>query len=190
MLLAHVLRVWAIVFFPGMIVHEAAHALACVVLGVKVTKIKFWGSACGSVTHHATTGWRNFVIAIAPFFVNTAAACLLFWIGHRGVLAMPFFELSLIGKVLLFYWLAFALAYFAFPSETDLRSGWSVLWRHYKSCLLFQNGFLSFFIHLFTLPLLVLAWVVFSVLGFMNQPRAGLAWGFIMFFAVALFVGI
>ncbi|MCK4326923.1 MAG: DUF3267 domain-containing protein [Candidatus Diapherotrites archaeon] len=180
----------SVLLFPGMMLHEISHALACALLGVGVTKVKLWGRRGASVTHSATTGWKNFAVAIAPFFVNTALAAVALWVGHAGLQKMVFFEPGKAASLLFFYWLGVSFAYYAFPSEADLNSGWKVLWRHYKARLFLQKGIVSTLLHWLTLPLLIPARVVLGVLGFMNQPRAGTAWAAIVFLATALMVGI
>ncbi|MFC2174798.1 M50 family metallopeptidase [archaeon] len=177
-------------FFPGMMLHEIAHAVACVLLGVDMTKIKLWGKSGASVTHRPTTGWKNFVVAIAPFFLNTLLAVVALWVGHIALMKTAFFVPGKIGYILLFYWLGASFAYFAFPSETDLKSGWKVLWRHYKSRLLLQKGVVSTLLHWLTLPLLIPARIVLGLMGFMNQPRAGTAWAVVLFLFTALVAGV
>jgi hypothetical protein len=41
-----------ILLFPGVIVHETAHVIACVLTNTKIEKISFWDEAGGSVLHH------------------------------------------------------------------------------------------------------------------------------------------
>lgn len=180
----------SILLFPGMILHELAHALACILLGVKVTRTKLWGPTGASVTHQATTGWKNFLVSIAPFFVNTPLALLSFYIGHAGVHYFAFIELEPILKIMLFYWLGVSFSFFAFPSETDLKSGWRTLWKHYANRMLFGKGIISAFLHWITAPLLFPAWIVLTVFGLINHPRMGLLWALALFLATALFVGI
>ena len=179
----------AILFFPGMVLHEISHAVACALLGVKVTKVRLWSRSGASVSHRATTGWKNFAVAIAPFFVNTALALAALWVGHQSLLRTAFFDAGRLGTIAFFYWLGASFAYYAFPSEADLNSGWGVLWRHYKSRLLLQKGALSALMHWLTLPLLLPARVALGLLGFMNQEGAGTAWAVFLFLVAAWAVG-
>lgn len=180
----------AVLLFPGMLLHELAHAFACVLLGVKVTKAKLWGIGGASITHKRTTGWRNFAVAVAPFFINSTAAILSFFLGNIGLEKIAFIDANRIVPVLFFYWLGVSFAYFAFPSETDLRSGWGELWRHYAGGLLFRRGIADALLCWLTLPLLPIAWLAVAMLRLLNRPRAGYAWAVVLFLAVALYIGL
>ncbi len=173
-----------------MALHELAHAAACVLLGVKVTKAKLWGLSGASITHQQATGWKNFIISTAPFFVNSLAALLSLYLGHIGLAKIAFLDWGRLVPVLLFYWLGVSFAYFAFPSETDLRSGWGELWRHYVTGIIFRRGVASAILCWLTLPLLPLAWLAVVMLRLSNQPRAGFAWAAVLFLVSALYVGI
>jgi len=179
----------SLLLFPGMLLHEIAHALACLLLGVRITKAKLWGLGGASITHQRTTGWRNFAVALAPFFVNSSVAVTSFYVGHIGLEKTVFIGSRLL-PILLFYWLGISFAYFAFPSEADLRSGWGELWGHYRSRLLSQAGAFAALLCWITLPLLPFAWMATAMLRLLNRPRAGLAWAVVLFLATALYLGV
>lgn len=70
--------VWlAVLFFPGTVVHEIAHALAASLLGVAVGNMEFIPKLegervkLGSVQVGHTDPLRRFLIGAAPFFVGT-----------------------------------------------------------------------------------------------------------------------
>jgi len=170
----------AVIFFPGMVLHELAHAVACFVFGSKVTAIKPWGPSGASVTHAGTTGWKNFAISLAPFFVNTALAALCFFAAHKLVILGPS------AQAAAFYWLGASFAYYAFPSDTDLDSGWKVLWKHYKDSLLLRRGIFAFLFHLVTFPLLLPAWFALKILGLLDAFTAGFAWAVFLLVLAAM----
>ncbi|OLZ42516.1 hypothetical protein A6E15_16795 [Natrinema saccharevitans] len=91
---------WAFVgllFAPGIVVHELAHAGACRLLGVKLTQTRLVGlpvipagltkPALGWVRHERPrSAWKAFLIAIAPLVVNTVAALSVFTAVTRSLL--------------------------------------------------------------------------------------------------------
>ncbi len=109
--------------FPGIPVHEAAHALACFLTGTRIHAIRWFklDLEVGSVTHERPRSpWAWMLIASAPFFVNTAlgfgiawAAC--HWTG--GWLRWPLL------------WLAVSIATHAFPSIEDATGLLESLWK-------------------------------------------------------------
>ena len=73
-------EVVAVFTFPGVVMHEVAHRLVCDLLNVPVYDVKYFiihKDAAGYVYHARTSLGKNFLIAIAPLFVNTIF-CMLF----------------------------------------------------------------------------------------------------------------
>jgi hypothetical protein len=99
-----------ILLFPGVIVHELAHAVACVITNTKIERISFWDEAGGSVTHHKPR--FSFVtqplISLAPLPVGIGLLFLL------STLLSPIGWISL-PILLIMVSLAATLA----PSQTD-----------------------------------------------------------------------
>ena len=91
---------WAFIgllFAPGIVVHELAHAGASRLLGVELTQMRLVGlpvipagltkPALGWVRHERPrSAWKAFLIAIAPLFVNTVAALSVFTAVKRSLL--------------------------------------------------------------------------------------------------------
>src|SRR5574343_407177 len=70
-----------ILFFPGIIIHESAHALACLLLDVPIKKIKFLGKSGGYVVHEDSRTDKIIIIALFPFIL-----LLMVWIGISSLL--------------------------------------------------------------------------------------------------------
>jgi hypothetical protein len=111
-------------------VHEAAHALACLLTGTRVHAIRWFklDLEAGSVTHDRPAGpWRWMLIASAPFFVNTALGFAAGWAAFHF---MP----PGIGR-LPALWLAVSVATHAFPSLDDATGLLESLWKEHPGFL-------------------------------------------------------
>lgn len=118
---------WAM---PGTVLHELAHALACLCLGVALGRIELFrprrhpdgGVTLGQVEHAHADPLRLALVAIAPFiFVPVlliGLACLLF---GNGVLSDPLgvFLDGAIWKQALFAYVLISSGAAAFPSPGD-----------------------------------------------------------------------
>lgn len=75
----------AVIYFPGVLVHEISHLLAATLLGVRVGHIEFWPSfsdgnlKLGSVRIEKTDAFRKTLIATAPVFVGTVVILGSLW---------------------------------------------------------------------------------------------------------------
>jgi hypothetical protein len=114
--------------FPGVIVHELAHALFCRWFGVAIYEVKFFqfstsfGEPAGYVIHGPTTkGWHNVMIGVGPFFVNSILGGV---IGAPG--AIPVIKFGGTNPLdWLMVWLGVSIAMHAFPSTGDAASIWA-----------------------------------------------------------------
>jgi hypothetical protein len=116
----------SLVTFPGIIVHEAAHQLMCRLTGTPVLDVCYFrvGNPSGFVMHgEPASGWKHFVISVAPFLLNTIVGFLI---------ALPT-ALVVAGKGepgpldMLLGWLGISVAMHAFPSTGDASSLWRSL---------------------------------------------------------------
>ena len=112
----------ALVTFPGIILHEWAHKFFCDRTRVPVYKTCYFrlGNPTGYVIHGPADNYgKAFLIATAPFLVNTIIAVILFFIA----VILP---LGLTAYIL--YWLGISIAMHSFPSSQDADN----LWQHSK----------------------------------------------------------
>jgi hypothetical protein len=110
----------ALLLAPGVILHEFAHHLFCLLTGVRVRKVVYFrlGNPAGFVVHDDPRLYRQVLAIVAgPFVLNSGAALVLFNTAlHRVVQAvdMPDYVLAagLAG-------LGLSVVLQAFPSRTD-----------------------------------------------------------------------
>ena len=117
--------------FPGVVVHELAHALFCRIFSLEIYQIQYFkvtpvrGSASGFVLHkRSEKGWQNLLVSIGPFFLNTVVGAVI-----GAPAAIPVFRFKA-GDPLdfLLIWLGVSIAMHAFPSTGDA----AVIWRTIK----------------------------------------------------------
>ena len=116
----------ALVTFPGVIVHEAAHQFMCRLTNTPVLKVCYFrmGDPCGYVLHgRPSSPWKHFLISVAPFLFNSILAVLV---------ALPT-ALAAVSKGemhpqdLLLGWLGISIGMHALPSSGDARSLWAAM---------------------------------------------------------------
>ena len=114
----------SIITFPGVIVHEFAHKLFCIMTHTHVREVCYFrfGNPAGYVIHDMpNTIWKHILIGIGPFIVNSI-------IGLSIGLIIVF--LKDIGQIKYFLvWLGVSIAMHSFPSSGDAKSIWSALWK-------------------------------------------------------------
>ncbi len=109
----------AFIFFPGTLVHEAAHAVMALILFLRVRSVELFphkqgnGLRLGSVLYEKKDPVRALIVGIAPFF----AGILFFWIiANFKLFTITNFYLSLaVG------YLIFAISSTMFSSKQDLK---------------------------------------------------------------------
>ncbi|MFA7061679.1 MAG: metalloprotease family protein [Pedobacter sp.] len=113
--------------FPGVIVHEFAHAWACRRMGIHVHKICYLrlGNPMGYVLHEQPVFvFQHIMVAVAPFFVSTALALAVSLSACVLARSQVFPEIRDMGA-LAAVWFSFSLALHAFPSNGDADSLWA-----------------------------------------------------------------
>jgi hypothetical protein len=151
----------ALVTFPGIILHEWAHKFFCDRTGVQVYKTCYFrlGNPAGYVIHGPVDNYgKSFLIATAPFLVNTFVAVIFFLIAVVIPLGVATYILC---------WLGIAVAMHSFPSSQDADN----LWAQAKAA--WHN------------PLVLLS---FPVIGLIKLARLLSAIWFDLLWAVALLV--
>jgi hypothetical protein len=112
--------------FPGVVLHEYAHAWACRRLGIRVLKVCYLrlGNPLGYVLHEQPEyAVQHIMVAVAPFFVSTLAALavsLLASFFATSPTAAEFKDLAVLAGA----WLSFSLALHSFPSSGDGDALW------------------------------------------------------------------
>lgn len=112
--------------FPGVIVHELAHALFCRWFGLKLYEVKYFqfatfGQPSGYVIHERSKNpMQDMLVAIGPFFVNTILGAV---IGAPAAIPVLRFHA---GDPLDYFlmWLGVSVAMHSFPSTGDAKSIW------------------------------------------------------------------
>ena len=109
----------ALITFPGIILHEWTHKFFCDRSGVPVHKTCYFrlGNPAGYVIHGPVDNYgKAFLIATAPFLVNTIVSAIIFVIAVIIPLGLATYILC---------WLGIAVAMHSFPSSQDADNLWS-----------------------------------------------------------------
>lgn len=112
--------------FPGLVMHEFAHYLACKLAGIRVYEVRWWSSKGGHVVHDRARGSNGAIISLAPFLLNNILA-LLFLAAAFGAWA---YGNGLVALIL--FWLGFSFGVYAVPSAHDLRMSLAALHRWFR----------------------------------------------------------
>jgi len=109
----------ALVTFPGIILHEWAHKFFCDRTKVPVYKTCYFrlGNPSGYVIHGSVDNYgKAFLIATAPFLINTTVAVISFLIAVIIPLGLATYIMC---------WLGISVAMHSFPSSQDADNLWS-----------------------------------------------------------------
>src|SRR5215470_8503699 len=115
----------ALLTFPGVIIHEAAHMLFCRWGRVPIFDVCFFrfGNPAGYVVHEPPKNFNlAFLISMGPFFVNSLVCIVLCFPAFVPV--RIFHRPDPVSYFLL--WLGLSIGMHAFPSIGDA----NVLWKH------------------------------------------------------------
>jgi len=122
----------AILTFPGVVLHEFAHQVGCMLAKTKVEKVCYFRlkNPCGYVIHEQPIYIsRSVIITLLPIVFGYGTTIILA-ICARGILWSTPFGYS---PGLVFYfliWLAFSAAMHALSSDEDIDSLWRMLAGH------------------------------------------------------------
>lgn len=103
---------WVDILFPGVWVHELAHALACIVSGVPIHKIEVH-SRSGKVVHRTSNLRSSVLISFAPLIIGGILSFVLFSYAKEMV------EMDILLAALA-AWLGFSIAFHSIPSHPDM----------------------------------------------------------------------
>lgn len=102
-------------WFPGIVAHELAHYVACLIVGLPVSRVQLFGSD-PHVEHAAPADLRSIIVAFAPLAFNIL---LGFW--SWNLAQQAYFSTNLI-QALFWSWVTFTLLFLSFPSRPDIRN--------------------------------------------------------------------
>ncbi len=112
----------SLVTFPGVVIHELAHQLFCMLCGLKVYEVKYFqmGNPNGYVVHESTDRpFKVFLTCMGPFFINSVLGMLILL--PASIELMIFREYTNPLNLLL-GWLGFSILMHAFPSTGDAKA--------------------------------------------------------------------
>lgn len=139
----------ALLTFPGVIIHEAAHMLFCKLGRVVVLDVCFfrWGNPAGYVIHEEPPNFRTaFLISVGPFIVNSLVCIVLCFPAFVPV--RIFDRPDPVSYFLL--WLGLSIGMHAFPSTQDAK----VLWHYARNAASKLNP-----LAILTFPIVVIIYV-------------------------------
>jgi hypothetical protein len=174
-----------VIFFPGVVFHELTHYLACVLVGMKVSKVRWWGLKEAKVVHEAPKDpGASMMISMAPFMGATILGTVFLFLGH-----LLLFEKSLHVHGIFSYWFALSLLYHCFPSREDQKNMWKSLKKYYKGKIGAGSAgerMLWLFVTLLSAPLLLLllglTWL------FNYHANLSVVWFVLLYFATYLYL--
>lgn len=101
-----------VLFFPGVVLHELSHVIACFATGIKVHKVKWFGTTEAFVQHDKPGALSGLVISLAPLIINNLLGFFLLSTANKTVSSDPF-------AAILLAWAGVSLVIFSFPSKPD-----------------------------------------------------------------------
>jgi len=112
----------AILTFPGVIVHEAAHQLFCRLTRTPVFEVCYFrfGNPVGYVVHEKVERpWKIFLICMGPFLVNTVLGGIIVFSSAIDVIEFQNYT----NPISLFLvWLGASILMHSFPSTGDAKN--------------------------------------------------------------------
>ena len=157
----------AVLTFPGVIVHEAAHMLFCKLRGVAVLEVRFFRFANppGYVIHEEIEDINTaFLVCVGPLIVNSLL-CVVFCFPSLMPIHV-FGQGDILDMVLI--WLGVSIGMHAFPSNQDA----SVLWEQAREAAKRLNV-----LALVSFPLVVLVFIANALTVLWFDALYGVALG-------------
>lgn len=139
-----------LLFFPGIILHESAHALACLLLNVPITKIKFAGKSGGYVIHKDSSTDKIIVIALFPFLFNIFIALLC--------ARVYILESNQVIKFLML-WIGVSALLFSIPSRKDTDNAFTAIKRTFS----IKQSFGLFLFKILLSPLILVVLIILEI---------------------------
>lgn len=149
---------FTIIFYPGIIVHELSHLVACWIIRVRVSKVKLFSLKEAYIKHSDARALKMVSITLAPFVMGTIISAFLL-IKANGLAQSTITELKPLLYMLLYYYLSFAIVYYSFPSRGDTNNSLDACLKALKGLLFKEENLL-----LKLLKISLLSWAVFAVM--------------------------
>jgi hypothetical protein len=167
-------------FFPGMILHELAHYIACIITGVKVQKVKLVGKEEAFVQHAAAGAWKMVAITVAPFLLNNLMAWILLSEAKEMFVSNFLWALGL-------FWLGVSFLFYAFPSKADAGNALKAFTNAFMSKIFSKRNLAIKLLYLILFPFLFipLAFILGVMLLFEYAVALRFVWIFL--FVIAAF---
>ncbi len=115
-------QIMHVLFFPGIVLHECAHAIACIFLNVPIKRIKLIGKNGGFVVHGDSRSYKIIMISLFPFIFNILIA--LFCARIFLLTSEPFYKLLLV-------WIGIPALFFSVPSDQDTNNSFETIKKSY-----------------------------------------------------------
>ena len=144
----------SLITFPGVILHELSHKIACDLLEIPVYRVCYFSlskEASGYVVHQKITRASHaFLVGIAPLIVNSVMSIILL---------LPFVLSFQLGTTFIYdttldpyiIWMGLSIAFHAFPSEKDIKEAFDLAQGLFANILL---TFIQVMIVLFDIPVI------------------------------------
>ncbi len=158
--------------FIGITIHELAHVFACLILGVRIRKVKLFSFSDGYVVHDESRAYKNIVISIFPFFFNIGVVIL-------GILLLKK-EMLLIYKIVII-WISISALFFSIPSRQDANNIFDAIKKSYRLNQSLFKWLYKIILLPLTIVILILSWV-FKLLdqSFLIRLVLILAWVYVL----------
>ena len=163
--------------FPGIVFHEFSHYLACLLFGVRVKRVQWFGLDEAFVVHEVPKPLPSVIITLAPFLLGNWLGFLLLETANSllgaGALLASFNPL-----LLLYYWFAVALLYYSFPSDQDGSNAFHNMLSTYKEKIFGPESPAVKLLYILTFPFvfLPLAFVLGFMMLFSNSAGLRILW--------------
>lgn len=144
--------------FPGIVFHEFSHYLACLLFGVRVKRVQWFGLDEAFVVHEVPKPLPSIIITLAPFLLGN-------WLGFLLLETANSLLASFNPLLLLYYWFALALLYYSFPSDQDGSNAFHNVLSTYQEKIFGPESPATKLLYILTFPFVFLP-LVFA-LGFM-----------------------
>lgn len=111
-----------LILFPGVIIHELSHVLACLITFTRIKTLKLFSKNGGFVIHNKPRFLAvSFIISIAPFITGLSVLFITMrYLSSQGISSL----VNITGLFMLYFLSSIIIT--MLPSRQDLQNAWSV----------------------------------------------------------------